>query len=339
MLELRIEAGEPLADAMARSTLRNDVKIALDMQELGLPPEAGWNGERFQVALSAGDGRFATIPWTPFGGKLWMNGGVIDEIDLMFLNFTSTRVDFPNWMRPEDSLEHGAGTPDQEIDAIVQIYEAIQSLDPEPAGEVSCYRNGLNEAKPPCDRVTLATNRLSPDELRATLRDYRGLVAAETDDGRSPPDMVARTLNLGQWWLPNGNLVMMIVLPNSNFIPGDEDPDRAWGLALSVNVREFFRSGVARLIATCYDQQALFPDRVLYSQQQAAHIFHGLYGHFYPPTLDGREITDPMELARLNWDKLSDRYRSDPETRRGFCTRLRELEVEAGYTGPFAPYR
>ena len=50
-------------------------------------------------------------------------------------------------------------------------------------------------------------------------------------------------------------------------------------------------------------------------------------------------ITDPVELQLLDWTELSDRYQSDPETRRGFCARLRQLEIEAGYAGPFAPYR
>lgn len=339
VLELRIQAGEPLWDTMERSTLRNDVRIALDMQDLPLSSMYGWNGDRFQVAIGAGDGRFATIPWTPSGGKLWMSVGVIDGIDLDFLNFPSTRANSPGWMRPEDSFEYGAGTPDQEIEAIVQIYEAIQSLHPKPAERVNCYHNSLTETPSTCDRVTMATSRLSPDELRTALRDHLRLVTAESEDGIAPDGKYALTLNLGQWWLPNGNLAMIVVMPNPNFISGNEDPDRAWGLKLSLNIKEFFGVYLSRLIPTCYDQQALFPDRVLYTQQEAAHIFHGLFDYFYPPTLDGRVITDPVELQLLDWTELSDRYQSDPETRRGFCARLRQLEIEAGYAGPFAPYR
>ena len=52
----------------------------------------------------------------------------------------------------------------------------------------------------------------------------------------------------------------------------------------------------------------------------------------------GRPLS-PVELQILDWTELSDRYQSDPETRRGFCARLRQLEIEAGYAGPFAPYR
>lgn len=47
MLELSIEAGEPLGDALVLSSLRNDVMIALGMQELPLSREDGWSGERF----------------------------------------------------------------------------------------------------------------------------------------------------------------------------------------------------------------------------------------------------------------------------------------------------
>lgn len=109
--------------------------------------------------------------------------------------------------------------------------------------------------------------------------------------------------------------------------------------AVGQRVKEFFRAGLSRLIAACYDEQALFPERMLYAHKQATHIFHGLYEDFYPPTLDGREITDPVELALLDWDQLSDRYNNDPDSRREFCTLLRDLEIEAGYAGPFAPYR
>lgn len=178
---------------------------------------------------------FATIPWISAHGVLWLSAGVVDEIDLLFINFPSTRSDAPDWIRPPDSYRQGGGTPEQEIEAIIQIYEAIQSLHPKPARPVNCYRNSLTPTQHPCEGVSLTTDRLSPTELRAALRDFLALISEESDDGRAPDGEVARTLNLGQWWLPNGSLAMLVVMPNSNFIPGDEDSGRAWGLALSVN--------------------------------------------------------------------------------------------------------
>lgn len=60
-------------------------------------------------------------------------------------------------MRPQGSYHHSAGSPEQEIEAIVQIYEAIQSLDPKLAERVNCYRNSLTEAPQHCDWVSLAS--------------------------------------------------------------------------------------------------------------------------------------------------------------------------------------
>lgn len=339
VLELDIQAGEPFGDAMARSSLKHDVGIPLDMQRLGLPRDDTWNGERFQVALRGSEEQRAVIPWTPAQGVLWMNAGVVDEISLEFVNFHRTRADSPDWTPPEMTHDAPPGPLDEEIEAIVEIYESVLSLAHQPAEPVNCYRNSLEIPRGACERVTMATGRLSPDELRATLRIFHAKFTHDWQNDPTERNKVAQTLNLGQWWLPNGSLMMLIVMPNRNFALG-EDPDRhPPGLALSLNVAEFFRAGLSRLIPACYDQQAIFPDRMVYSQAQAAHIFHGLYDDFYPPTVDGRTVTDPIELARLDWGQFSAGYRSDPATRRGFCELLRELELEAGYEGPFAPLR
>lgn len=67
--------------------------------------------------------------------------------------------------------------------------------------------------------------------------------------------------------------------------------------------------------------------------------FPWLCDALYPPRLDGQVVADPVELVHLNWDQLTDRSWSEAGTRKEFCAPLRELEIAAGYTGPFAPYR
>ena len=85
--------------------------------------------------------------------------------------------------------------------------------------------------------------------------------------------------------------------------------------------------------------QALLPQAMAYTPQQAAQVFHGLFADFYPPTVDGKTVTDMVALQRLDWAQLTDAYWNDAETRREFCTRLDQLQRDAGYTGPVAPLR
>lgn len=335
---LDIQAGEPLGDAMARSTMTVDIPIALDMQGLPLPPVTAWSGKQhYQLVLQTGGEQSIAIPWTPSGGTIWMNFGVIDEIDLDFAHFDASRAD--------RSAASDVSATDADIEAIVNIYTGLQAAKPRAAEIASCYYNRIpleflekdrrDSESGNCDRTALLASRQAPDALRAALRQ---LLNDAGDEIRNDPDAMnkmPRALNLGQWWLPNGNLVMLTVIPFSE-TSEDVSPSR---LELSINIREFFRAGLSRLVRTCYDQQAIFPEKVTYTKEQAAQIFHGLYDDFYPPVIDGKIVTDTALLAHLDWSRLTDAYSSDPDTRRGFCELLTELGQKAGYNGPAAPLR
>ena len=178
----------------------------------------------------------------------------------------------------------------------------------------------------------MLAGRQSPQDLGKTLRNLRESAAQEAAATES---YFPTVLNLGQWWLPNGNQVMITVIPIIDISHIDSVPR----LQLSINIREFFHVGVSRLIPTCYDQQAIFPQKVAYSQQQAARIFGGLYDDFYPPQVDGKVVTDLAELELLDWSILTAEYWEEPDMRREFCKLLQELETRSGYSGPFAPLR
>jgi len=147
-------------------------------------------------------------------------------------------------------------------------------------------------------------------------------------------------LVLGQWWLPNGNLVMLSATASLDTAP-DSVPltDRPVGAFIDLNVKEFFNANLGLLMQSCYDQQAIVPQKIAFTPAQAAQIFRGLLADFYPPNVDGRTVTDMIELQQLDWARLTDAYWNDAETRRGFCALLEELQQSAGYTGPVAPRR
>ncbi len=311
---LEIEVGEPIGDVMARSTRRYDFPIALDMQSILLLP-GQQDGHPLQIVLRNGAGQSAALPHEPFDGMLWMHVGVTDELDLRFLDFRS----LPGPATPDDAA----------IEGIVAIYASVLSLTLRPRGQISCYHNSLEISRQPCRRVTLATERLAPDALRERLRAFHALAAGEEYDGTQP----ARTLNLGQWWLPNGGSAMLVVTAAA------EAADAPIRLSLRLNVRDFFGSRLSQLMLACYDQQALFPEKMRYTQAQAARIFHGLHADFFPPVIDGEVVTDRIRLAELEWTDLTDSYWNNPDTRAGLCDLLRELEEEVGYRGPVAPRR
>lgn len=54
MLTLDLKAGEPVGDALARSSLKIKVGVLADVQGLYLPPLQDWNGERYQIRLQGG---------------------------------------------------------------------------------------------------------------------------------------------------------------------------------------------------------------------------------------------------------------------------------------------
>ncbi|RCW79883.1 hypothetical protein [Paracoccus lutimaris] len=337
-LTLDIQAGEPLGDAMTRSTMAVDIPITPDMQGLPLPPLASWNGNGpYQLALQAGGESSIVIPWTPSGGTIWMNFGVIDEIDLDFMYFDAARVD--------GSTAGDISATDADIEAIVSIYAGLQAVEPRAAEMASCYHNRIpleflekdrrDSASGNCDRTVLIAHPQAPDDLRVALRQILHDAGEEIRNESDALNRTPLTLNLGQWWLPNGNLLMLTVIPFSEAAP-NAPPSR---LKLSMNVREFFRAGLSRLVRTCHDQQAIFPEKINYSQEQAARIFHGLYGDFYPPVVDGEIVTDMGVLEQLDWSRLGDDYWNDADTRRNFCLLLQELEQKVNYAGPVAPLR
>lgn len=335
---LDIQAGEPLGDAMARSTMTVDIPIAIDMQGLPLPPLASWDGKQhYQLDLQTGGEQSIVIPWTPSGGTIWMNFGVIDQIDLDFAYFDASRAD--------GNATGNVSPTDADIEAIVRIYAGLQAAEPRAAEISSCYHNRIplefldkdrrDSESGNCDRTVLLASRQAPDDLSAALQQILNDAGDEMGNNPDALNKVPLALNLGQWWLPNGNLVMLTVIPLSEGSL-DAPPSR---LKLSVNIREFFRAGLSRLIRTCYDQQAIFPRKATYTKEQAAQIFHGVYDDFYPPEVDGEVLTDTASLAQLDWSRLTEDYSNDPDTRRGLCELLKELEHEVGHDGPVAPLR
>ena len=315
---LDIEIGEPFSDAMARSTRKYDFAVPLDMQGLEL-----WSGGEdrlpMQIVLRNGAGQSAALPYQPDSGMLWMYAGITDELDLNFHTFI-----------PLDAGEDSGRRVEDDIEAIVRIYTGVMQITLRAREQSNCFHNSLEVGKMPCDRVTLVTEKLGPDALRQELRAFLTLVSEEKYDGKLP----ARVLNLGQWWLPNGSLVGMTVTASSR-----RSNDIPLRLAMRVNVSEFVNSHFGRQILECYDQQAIFPEKMLYSQAQAAHIFHGLYADYFPPVVDGKPVTDPVRRAELDWGQIFYNYWQNPENLSRFCERLHVLEREAGYAGPLAPPR
>ena len=320
---LDIEVGEPFNDAMARSTRKHDFSVPLDMQGLEL-----WSGGEdhlpLQIVLRNGAGQSVALPYQPDSGMLWMYVGVTDELDLNF--HTYTPLDREGDFGGQDADQQAAG----DIEAIVRIYTGIMQMTLRAREQSSCSHDSQDTSKMHCDRVTVLMEKLGPSALREELRAFLTLVSEETYDGRLP----ARVLSLGQWWLPNGSLVSMTV--TASYRRSSNVPLR---LAMNVNVSETVNSQFGRQILECYDQQAIFPEKMLYSQAQAAHIFHGLYVDYFPPVVDGERVTDPIRRAELDWGQIFFNYWQDPENLSRFCERLHVLEREAGYSGPFAPPR
>lgn len=328
-----IEVGEPIGDAVARSTRKYDFPVPLDMQSVDVPAVDAKPG-LLEIILRNGAGQRAALPWQPVQGSLWMYVGVTDALDLLFSGF-----DTPT-LRGEQLVPPGAGPLEAEVLGITEIYRRVLSLTERPRDRSSCYRNQLALQDTPCDRVVMATDRQSAEALHQVLRDFHAKAAAE--DWRDRNKM-AHMLNLGQWWLPNGSLAMMVVVavpqPEGGTVADtgrDVLPPR---LVLHLSVNDYFNTGISRLMLSCYDQQAIFPEKVAYSQAQAAQIFHGLYADFFPPLVDGKPVTDRIRLASLDWGPLWDRYANDPATRQHFCDLQQQLERKAGYEGPFAPRR
>lgn len=323
-----IEVGEPIGDAVARSTRKYGFRIPLDMQSLDLPGHDD-KGGALEIVLRNGAGKTATLPWQASDGVIWMYVGVTDEINLRFAGFDGPRLREEK-RAPPDLLE-------AEIAGIVEIYDRMLSLALRPRERSSCYRNEIRLSDTPCERVTMATNRHSGAELQQILRRFHAEAAAEDWSDRSK---TAQMLNLGQWWLPNGSIAMLKViaaLPVGNL---NENATQSQGqprLELTVNVRDFFNSRLARLSLSCHDQQAIFPEKILYTQEQAAAIFHGLYADFFPPVVDGEAVSDRITLASLDWHQLESSYWNEPEMRRNFCNLLHRLERETGYAGPVSP--
>lgn len=347
-LVLDIQAGEPIGDAMARSSMKADFPIVPDMLGLDMLPETSWiDHNPYQLRLQAGDGKVIALPWTPDGGMIWTEFGVITEIDLDYHDFGKA-PSVPESV-PAPPASANAPKPDaitRDIEAIVRTYQAFHAVNPRQSDIASCYHNLIpreflaidkrDSERKSCKEVLLRAELQSPDQLRDALRQ---LLETKTDkpaaDPMAGPDDAYRVLNLGQWWLPNGNLVRITVVPN--YGPG---PD--WtptGLSMSINIREFFNAHLSGLVRTCFDQQAIFPDKISYSQTQAATIYHGLYDDFYPPVVDGQPVTDMDRLQQLDWAALSDSYWNDASQREGFCALFKDLERQVGYTGPEAPLR
>jgi len=320
-----IEIGEPIGDAVSRSSRKYDFGIPLDMQSLDIPGYAD-KADTLQIVLRNGAGKSIAFPWQPQSGIIWMYVGVTDEIDLEFSGFEGQRLS------GNDTIF--ANPIEADIDGIVEIYEQILSLSERPRDVSHCYHNSLHLTKRPCQRIILATDRQSPKELAATLNAYHAKVAAEYW-GTSKNDY-SLILNLGQWWFPNGNLAMLRVMPEYVIETGVVKGKMPFRLKLQVSVKDHFNSKMVRLVLSCYDQQSIFPEKMRYSQAQVGQIFHGLYADFFPPIVDGVVVTDKIALASLDWGPLMSSYSNEPEVRKHFCDLLQRLEREAGYEGPFA---
>ncbi len=53
-------------------------------------------------------------------------------------------------------------------------------------------------------------------------------------------------------------------------------------LKLTVNIRDFFNSRLARLSLFCHDQQAIFPEKILHTQEQGGGDFPRALCRFLP---------------------------------------------------------
>lgn len=339
-LMLDIQAGEPFGDTLARSTMQIETTIPLGQLAISLPELADWNGQRYQLRLQGGQDRSALIPWTPVSGTIWLHGGVISEIDLSFVNPRQTRADSPDWQRPLATLDHRPDTPDQVAGSLIALFEAIQSLAPTAVRTVSCGDNLPVTEAGSCPGVTVLTGPQTPETIRSAVTAFHADYAAALAQDPAVLDAPARRLVLGQWWLPNGNLIMLsaatMLETAAPTVPLEQRPV---GLSISLNIKEFFKSNLGLLMASCFDQQALHPQVMAYTPRQAAQIFDGLFDDFYPPTVDGKAVTDMIALQQLDWARLTDQYWNDAEARRGFCTLLEQLQRDAGYAGPVAPLR
>lgn len=318
--------GEPFGETLDRSTLRIDTAIPLGLLGVPLPEIGEWNGRRYQIRLQGGAGRSAVIPWTPAGGTIWLQGGVVAGIDLSFVNPHKTRAEAPDWQPPLATLTQPPATPDQVADSLIAIHAALQTLDARPVEQVACAENLPVSEPADCPGSTILGGALTPDRIRQAVIDLQAGYAADLARDPALLDAPARRLVLGQWWLPNGDLVMLAATTSLE-TASDDVPlqDRPVGVTVSLNINEFFNASLAQLMESCFDQQALLPDAMQFTPAQAAQIFRGIHADFYPPTVDGRTVTDRIALQRLDWARLADAYWNDPDTRRGFCAHLVQL--------------
>ena len=349
LLLLDIQAGEPLGDAMARSTMKQDLPITLDMQNLRLPVLMDWDSTRYQVRLQGGEGKSALIKWTPVGGTIWAYAGWIDEVDLDFAHFHLTRADDPDWILPQDAYGQPAGTLDADINAIVDIYESVQAMDARPSRLPSCYDNviplemldiqrkaALSGA---CGRVTMQTQKLSGDALRKVLREFYEQVVREQKTDPASKKKAAQVLNLGQWWLPNGSQLQITALLDRNK-PHDSGQANPLSYRLRVNVREYYRARIAISIAQCFDQQAIFPKRVLYTQAQSSALLQKVMQYMYPPRVNTQENLSAIQIQEMAWAPEKGGYSrllAAVGGRRAFCEKILQFQREINYNGIQAP--
>ena len=344
---LDIQAGEPLGDALARSAMAQNIRIALDMQTLRFPLRRDGESPRYQVRIQGGEGKSALIKWTPISNTIWAYSGWVDEVDLGFANFHLTRADDPNWVLPEDTYDLPAGTLQSDMDAIVEIYESVQAMGPKPSRLPACYHNviprGMLAAQRKaalngvCERVTMQTQKLSNSALRAVLREFYQKVLHEPNIVRGKT--VAQVLNLGQWWLPNGSqLRMTATLDKAK--PNDSEKASPLRFTLRVNVREYYRARIATSMAQCFDQQAIFPERVLYTLAQSSELLHKVMNYMYPPRVNGQALSDVIQIQEMDWAPQKgggESLLAFVGGRRAFCEKVQQFQNETDYNGIRAP--
>ncbi len=177
-----------------------DFQIPLDMQSLDIPGHYE-KGGALGILLRNGAGKLRPCHGRLRMEHLWMYVGVTDEIDLRFAGFDGARL--------QEGRSASIDPFDAEIAGIVEIYERVTALTLRPGERSTCYRNKTTLSGRPCERVTMATGRHTRAELQQVLRQFHAAAAAEDWSDHSK---TAQTLNLGQWWLPNGSITMLKVV-------------------------------------------------------------------------------------------------------------------------------
>jgi hypothetical protein len=357
---LEVDLAEHLATSLDRSTydlsgsrLMNGepTQFLLWGYQSGQPP--------FEARLRDGD-KVLTFPVLPMGGNLYVQGSLVEALDLTFYNFADARPDqrADFWSGSDPIGDRVTTAPEDDLTYILDSYDrvAAQGWQSFPG---ACFHNRIpGEGTFECPERFVhdpATGR--PDQM---LTDYVAQVrAARAADDHDALDQLGPAV-LGGWWLEDGTVLRLTVSHRTEAdLDGSPISEKPFNLELVVTANSLISALKALAVRQCYSKGLGGGPRGTsevrsYTPEAARLVYGGLYDALGAPQLGDALIAQPVEqetfargVLRLPesefdsstyftaraWDRHYDQPREPGGAMRGrltLCDLVPELEAEAG---------